>query len=278
METENCIFHYTSIDTLARILDSQSIRFNRLDKLDDMEEGSGIPDYIRSWVFTSCWTESSEENIALWKMYADRYVGKGVRIALPRDMFKIYNISVKKIEDNIGFRCISKTNFYQSYLPFDDLCSADYFTFLSSNTDQNINSTFYKRIIYDKDYKQKNFDLIKADIAKNTTSFAIPEMGQYKSPIWEFQKESRFTLFFLPLIRNKDLSIKEKYELLPRTLTIPKSSELQDYYLKLDENILNHIKVRLSPLAKDSDKIIVKALLDKYTTNGSIEESNLRIR
>ncbi len=32
------IYHYTSIETLALILDSQKIRFNRLDRVDDLEE------------------------------------------------------------------------------------------------------------------------------------------------------------------------------------------------------------------------------------------------
>lgn len=32
------IYHYTSIETLALILDNQKIRFNRLDRVDDLEE------------------------------------------------------------------------------------------------------------------------------------------------------------------------------------------------------------------------------------------------
>ena len=32
------IYHYTTIDSLAMILSSRSIKFNRLDKVDDLEE------------------------------------------------------------------------------------------------------------------------------------------------------------------------------------------------------------------------------------------------
>lgn len=32
------IHHYTSLETLALILNHRTIRFNRLDKVDDMEE------------------------------------------------------------------------------------------------------------------------------------------------------------------------------------------------------------------------------------------------
>lgn len=33
------IYHYTNIDTLALILKNRTIRFNRLDNVDDLEEG-----------------------------------------------------------------------------------------------------------------------------------------------------------------------------------------------------------------------------------------------
>ena len=40
---EQKIYQYTSIDTLALILQSKQILFNRLDKVDDLEEGGIIP-------------------------------------------------------------------------------------------------------------------------------------------------------------------------------------------------------------------------------------------
>ena len=67
------IHHYNSIETLALILKYKTIRFNRLDRVDDMEEsmyGSG-PTKIKlgQYVFVSCWTKDDLENISLWKMY-----------------------------------------------------------------------------------------------------------------------------------------------------------------------------------------------------------------
>lgn len=47
------IYHYTTIDSLAMIMSSRSIKFNRLDKVDDMEERKEPSNYI----FVSCWTE-----------------------------------------------------------------------------------------------------------------------------------------------------------------------------------------------------------------------------
>ena len=60
------IYHYTTIETLALILKHRTIRFNRLDQVDDMEESlytSGpINLNLSKYVYVSCMqaTEESE--------------------------------------------------------------------------------------------------------------------------------------------------------------------------------------------------------------------------
>ena len=91
------IYHYTSIDTLALILLNKTIRFNRLDQVDDKKEsefGSGDSDVkIGMYIFVSCWTKNPKENPSLWK-YIEEKAGKrnAVRIALDEDMFSAYPI------------------------------------------------------------------------------------------------------------------------------------------------------------------------------------------
>lgn len=50
------IYHYTTIESLALILRNKTLLFNRLDCVDDLEEGSvcssGI--YVGRYVFVSC--------------------------------------------------------------------------------------------------------------------------------------------------------------------------------------------------------------------------------
>lgn len=80
------IHHYTSLQTLALILKNQTIRFNRLDLVDDASELDSIPDFFRSYLFASCWTESEDESIPLWKMYTPNM--QGVKISLPKKTFR----------------------------------------------------------------------------------------------------------------------------------------------------------------------------------------------
>ena len=71
------IHHYTSIESLAMILSTRKIRFNRLDRMDDLEEGrvaaQGVP--LGKYTYVSCWTEEQEESIPLWNMYAGKEMG-----------------------------------------------------------------------------------------------------------------------------------------------------------------------------------------------------------
>lgn len=42
MKNNMAIYHYTTIETLALIIKSKSIRFNRTDKVDDSDECKGV--------------------------------------------------------------------------------------------------------------------------------------------------------------------------------------------------------------------------------------------
>ena len=95
MKYPNVLYHYTSISTLAHILESKKIRFNRLDRVDDIEEGKAIDvNNISSFIYVSCWTNKKYESIPLWNMYTPNM--KGVRIELPSFPFVFY----RKDENN----------------------------------------------------------------------------------------------------------------------------------------------------------------------------------
>ena len=90
------IHHYTSIETLEMILKNKSIKFNRLDQVDDKAEykyDSTVYDTnikLGKYTFVSCWTKSEMENIDLWNRYGKG--NKGVRISLDEDMFETYDV------------------------------------------------------------------------------------------------------------------------------------------------------------------------------------------
>ena len=101
------LYHYTSIETLALILKHKTIRFSRLDRVDDPDEYAFSGDGVTPahYCFVSCWTKNSRENLPQWYMYGNST--HGVRIELDSDMFELQEnrvcpnfLNKKYFEDN----------------------------------------------------------------------------------------------------------------------------------------------------------------------------------
>ena len=61
------LYHYTNIESLALILKNRTIRFNSLDKMDDLQETmTADVENAGRFTYVSCWTADVKENIALW--------------------------------------------------------------------------------------------------------------------------------------------------------------------------------------------------------------------
>ncbi|NEH46384.1 DUF2971 domain-containing protein [Rhizobium leguminosarum] len=80
------LYQYTSVESLKKILASRSLRFSRLDTMNDPEEATAadVPRAASS-VFVSCWSAGEVEHIPMWSMYGRNF--EGVRIKLPSNMF-----------------------------------------------------------------------------------------------------------------------------------------------------------------------------------------------
>ncbi|PHQ28043.1 DUF2971 domain-containing protein [Leeuwenhoekiella nanhaiensis] len=153
------IYHYTTIETLALILKSGKIRFNSINRLDDLTEPLS-KDFgnIGSLILVSCWTDIGEESIAQWNLYSKN--GTGCRIELPSDLFT----------RNMG----QKTD---KYFATDKELSLLY----------PVNNLF--RIEYKSSIELKNI--------RKEDKFDFSEIGKTKNNQWAFQSEWRFILYQL---------------------------------------------------------------------------------
>ena len=262
------IFHYTTIESLAQILKNKTLLFNRLDCVDDIEEGSVVSSgvLVGKYVFVSCWTESDEESIPLWKMYGGDKMG--VRIGMERDMFKKYLI------ENPQWG--GKPWYGSMYLPIppDEMESSDYFVLPLLKADDNF---FYREIQYVDDVaeKTKNAIVIKPDGAgRADVTIAFGEIGRYKNKRWAFQKESRFVLTILPF--NPLLSDPKEVSTIALNSYIQnKPINFTNYFMHLDERVLSNIDITLSPNASPGHRVIVEALTKQYAPNAVINDSSL---
>lgn len=254
------LYHYTSIETLALILKNKTIKFNRLDAVDDLEEAGYTSNgaQLGKYMFVSCWTKSTEENIALWSMYAEK--GKGIRIELDEDMFYEY-----KAEDTQYVKVVKQME--NPLMPLSEIIRDDYIFFTPLKSSYN----FFQRDVVYVDYpNEKVKDALIWHNDGCNIDFSL--VGKYKRTHWKFQEETRFSLVAVPCNKCKSADISSKI-----IYNIENNIELpfKEYYLKLKQKVLDNIIVRLGCSCTEADYIIIETLLNKYTNNGKVEKSKL---
>ena len=65
--------HYTSISTFFKIMRGKRLKFNRIDRVNDLTEKTLLGaegEYRR--VFVSCFSQNLQESIPMWKMYTPK--------------------------------------------------------------------------------------------------------------------------------------------------------------------------------------------------------------
>lgn len=263
------IYQYTNIEALAYILKNKTIRFNRLDRVDDIEEGSveSLGVKFCKYLFVSCWTESEEENIPLWKMYGGDK--GGVRIGLEQQMFKEFFIDGSSL---------GRTDFVgsmMSKIPPQDMINPEFFILPLLNYD---NDVFYRHVKYVDDVASFTKDAIKiTNIHDNRGDMSVDTkvFGYYKHKRWAFQNESRFVLYALPMNPLLEGGNPEISSIATQCILSNKLLPFTDYYMHLKDSVLQNIEITLSPSATDAERIIVESLVEKYAPNATIKESSL---
>lgn len=258
------IYHYTNIETLALILKNKTIRFNRLDHVDDLEEArcesSGIK--IGQYLFVSCWTEDSEESIPLWRMYTEK--GVGVRIGLEKEMFKKYTYRYGEVISGVTINGKGQTLLSPKMLQKTDVCLIPCFN----------DGVFYRNVQYVPSVADKMKDTITQN-DNGTINFQLSKWGAYKNSRWEFQKESRFVLNIYPKPMDISLGDEKLAQYLINVLHQGIPNNIDYYDMDLDKFALNSIDITLCPNMNDGNKIIVESLCKANKIKANIRESVL---
>lgn len=275
--SKKIIHHYTSIENLALILKTGKLRFNRLDKVDDIEEIGIIDPRVYMKFFISCWTDDNNESIPLWKMYTPNM--RGVRISMPEDMFQ------KKVIKAGKYKNAEVLHDLYSPFSFEELVNENY---VIGNTpayyQYNEVLDFYSKVEY-LDFEKKEGKNSLFNNSLTSRSFDQPaSYGFHKSSIWEFQKEVRFKLMVMPytLQTIRPLSQIEHYSHQGVTLmktvapqNLKQSFDVEYIDIDLSDKAIENIIITLGPLCTTGDRIIVESLLKSFSKNATLKNSNL---
>lgn len=254
------LHHYTSVETLRLILANKTIRFNRLDNVNDPREAlSNEYKTSQTLVFASCWTYG-EESIPHWKMYSDF---TGIRLTMPTLMFSGRNDNHKVTNDDslyqIGFsddrnHPIQIVRRGKTYI---------------GNHPGGVYGPTKVRYVADHELMEQNF-FPDRPIAR----YDLRQLGIKKSIIWAHEREIRFRIFaspsYSPEIDDFDWMSPQSF------IDNPVITPYVD--IPLDNTALSEAEVMLGPHISTEQRKAVEELCAQYAPNAKIVESRLQIR
>ena len=221
------VYHYTSISTLKEIINSENIRFTRLDLLNDPYEGIHTLecncDYnseIRKVIYCSCWTDCSEESISMWSVYGNM---EGVRIKIKSNMFS-RNFYI--CEYDVGFVPVSKINQFEISV-IEDIKG-------------NIKEIFgpYK-INYVKNVEETYDNVLRHSLSNKGTSnefvmneIQLYELGMKKVKHWEYEQEWRYKISPFSMICGSNNVFEQNISInSPRYIDVPFINPIEEIVL-----------------------------------------------
>ena len=182
------LYHYTNISSLEAILNNNSIKFNELNNVDDMQEKES-ENFINhgNYTYVSCWTGARKESIPMWYLYCRGKPEDMLRIQLPAHPFKEDNFSnmSMNIVENGKFRELTKQDDLQKYNGK-----------IHVRTPNNVKQLLHKV------YYSDNPELlcpIESEQLYNPNRVVIANYhsnGLIKNTYWSFQQEYRYIVSF----------------------------------------------------------------------------------
>ncbi len=275
MDKPEYLYHYTSLETLALILENRTICFNSLLNVDDIEESetSDLKNFGK-YVYVSCWTDEKDEMIPMWNLYTPDM--HGVRIKLPAFPFEKHKY--KAGEYNFQNDC-------ESYIDYQRLFEDNRGATVSNlpqlvpvcYTDEEEKLNPRVRI---KGTAEDAQNFISGKYKHVEVTYSLTELGRNKRRVWEFQKEWRYLLWFLPmgLKDAKNGSIQHHQEVIRRMEDPKHEPPYERFFLKLRQDAIDQMEVVLGPRMSEAERILAKALLHKHGLDGRWKNSSLKIR
>ena len=261
MNTPAVLYHYASLETLALILRNRTIRFSRLDKVDDpQEQRSADSQNLGKMKLVSCWTSADEESIPMWREYAGAECG--VRIQMMSYPFKKYSISKESLNKLSSEAVLNVLGGSVDglHLPLEDFWDKDY---LFYETARNIN--MLHKVEYTND-KSLLFPKVISTFGNGGFEAKILALGVHKATAWSYQQEWRYILSAIPIgiatVNNVQI---DQIQRANDVILDQCDPGIPPYYdLVISDEAFSSMKIVSSPKMTPGNRVILDALVEKY--------------
>lgn len=274
MEAPAVLYHYASLDTLALILHNRTIRFSRLDKVDDpQEQRSADSQNLGKMKLVSCWTSSDEESIPMWREYAGAECG--VRIQMKSHPFKRYSVSTESLS-KLSRDAVLNTyggSFDGLHLPIEDFWDRSYHFKEMARSVEMLHKVQYtndKSLLFPEVIRSCGNGWVEADLSA---------LGIHKATAWSYQREWRYVLTAVPvgiasIIKGDAEAVKKAAEaILDRC-----DPGIPSFYdLAISDEAFSSMKIVASPKMSPGNRVILDALVQKYAPGIEVAKSTIEL-
>lgn len=278
MDFPETLFHYTSLNTLALILENRTICFNSLLNVDDVEEAETSDlGMFGKYVYVSCWTDESKESIAMWQMYTPNM--HGVRIQLPAFPFKKHHYKAGELH----FKADTESYLDLKKLYDDNIASiVAELPKLIPVTYTSDEALLRPKVRFGDTIDNCN-DVVNRKSTGNQSRnirYDLENLGKFKKDDWCFQKEWRYWISMSPWgLKEAEFATPSTHiEFVRRLENKDTQPPYKRFFVELSDEAISQIKVVFGPRMTEAEKILAKHLLAGYGLGDKWCESTLRIR
>ena len=222
---------------------------------------------VGQFCYISSWTDDERESIPMWNMYAS--LDRGVRIRLRKNPFKVYHNSVNELSEIMRMSARSACSIVPSIIPLKEMFLKGFVS------PQAMAENILHKVEYTDDKEQLYPKMV--EIENDQLSLALGKLGKYKNTHWEFQREWRYILTFIPLALNQPLQKSyESFQIIANKIRLDKEKQPFPYYdMVIADEAFDEMQVILSPRISAGNRIFVESLLEKYNNRAELSDSTL---
>lgn len=274
MKEPAVLYHYTSLETLALILRYRTIRFSRLDMVDDpQEQRSADSQNLGKMKLVSCWTSSDEESIPMWREYAGAECGARIQMkSYPFKQYSVSNESLNKLSSEAVLNAPGGS-FDGLHLPLEDFWDKNYLFFETARNIEMLHEVEYtndESLLFPKVINAFENGGLVAD---------LNALGVHKTTAWSYQKEWRYILTAVPI--GIDSVINERLDQIVRAndVILDKCDPgIPPYYdLVISDEAFSSMKIVSSPKMTPGNRVILNTLIEKYAPGIEVAESSIEL-
>lgn len=274
MEAPAVLYHYASLDTLALILHNRTIRFSRLDKVDDpQEQRSADSQNLGKMKLVSCWTSSDEESIPMWREYAGAECG--VRIQMKSYPFKQYSVSTESLSKLSPDAVLNAPggSFDDLHLPLEDFWDKSYHYKEMARSVEMLHEVQYT------DDKSLLFPNVIRNCGNGWIGADTSALGIHKATVWSYQNEWRYVLTAVPVgIASIIKGETEAVDKAAKVILDRCDPEIPSFYdLVISDEAFASMKIISSPKMTPGNRVILDALVEKYAPGIEVAESSIEL-